>query len=143
MAYIDEAPCGDYPRMMEWIQDQLLVIVPDAIARYFMQLAYGCSTSVPSDMPMHCRSTSFEQYKKAIFFYMPNKILAWCVLSGSGNPTKSVPVNDVLNTVRKMECMAAHRAPNGTRRERSTARQCESSRPRQGNMRCRSRSQRC
>jgi hypothetical protein len=35
---------------------------------------------------------------------MPNKILTWDVRSGSGNPTKSVPVNDIVNTVRKMEC---------------------------------------
>jgi hypothetical protein len=32
MAYIDEAPGGEYPRTMEWYQEQLLAIVPDAIA---------------------------------------------------------------------------------------------------------------
>jgi hypothetical protein len=34
LAYIDEAPGGDYPRAMEWIQDQLLAIAPDTVARY-------------------------------------------------------------------------------------------------------------
>jgi hypothetical protein len=103
MAYIYKAPGGEYPRTMEWDQEQLLAIVPDAIARYFKQLAYGTSTPGPHDMPTHCRSTNLEQYKKAISFYMPNKILAWDVPSASGNPTKSVPVNDVVNTVCKME----------------------------------------
>jgi hypothetical protein len=74
MAYIDEAPGGDYSRTMEWDQEQLLAIVPDAIASYFKQLAYGTSAPGPNDMPTHCRSTNLEQYKKAISFYTPNKI---------------------------------------------------------------------
>jgi hypothetical protein len=89
---------------MEWDQEQLLVIVPDAIASYFKQLAYGTSTPGPNDMLTHCRSTNPDQYKKAISFYMPNKISAWDVRSASGNPTNLVPVNDVVNTVHKMEC---------------------------------------
>jgi hypothetical protein len=104
MAYINTPPGGEDPRTMEWNQEQLLTIVPDAIASYFKQLAYGTSTPGQKDMPTHCRGTNLEQYKKAISFYMPNKISAWDVRSASGNPTKSVPVNDVVNTIRKMEC---------------------------------------
>jgi hypothetical protein len=103
MAYIDKATGGDYPRTMEW-DHQLLAIAPDAIASYFKQFAYGTSTSGPNDMLTHGNSTNLEQYKKAIYFYMPKKISAWDVRSASCNTTKSVPVNDVVNTVRKMEC---------------------------------------
>jgi hypothetical protein len=104
MAYIKKAPGGNYPRTIEWNQEQLLAIVLDAIARYFKQLAYGTSTPGPNDMPTHCRITNLEQYKKAISFYMPNKISAWDVRWASGNPTKSVPVNNLVNTVCKREC---------------------------------------
>jgi hypothetical protein len=104
VAYIDEAPGGDYPRMMEWSQDQLLRITPDDIAGYFKKLAYGTPTPGPSDMPAHCRSSNLEQNKKAISFYMPNKHSPWDACSGSGNPSESVPVNDVVNTVHNMEC---------------------------------------
>jgi hypothetical protein len=104
MAYIDKDPGGDYPRTMEWDQEQLLAIVPDAIASYFKQLAYGTSTPDPNYMPTYCHSTNLEQYKNAISFYMPNKISAWDVRLASGTPTKSVLVNDVLSTVCKMEC---------------------------------------
>jgi hypothetical protein len=104
MAYINNPPGGEYPRMIEWYQEQLLAIVPDAIASYFKQLAYGTSMPGPNDMPTHCRSTNLKQYKKAISFYIPNKISAWDIRSASGNPTKLVPVNDFVNTVRKMEC---------------------------------------
>jgi hypothetical protein len=104
MAYIDKDPGGDYPRTMEWNQEQLLATVTDAIARYFKQLAYCTSTTGPNDMPTHCRSTKLKQYKKAISFYMPNKISEWDVRLALGNPTKLVPLNDVVSTVRKMDC---------------------------------------
>jgi hypothetical protein len=47
---------------------------------------------------------------------MLNKISAWDVCSASGNPSKSVPVNDVVNTVRKMECRKKGR-PSCARRD--------------------------
>jgi hypothetical protein len=62
-------------------------------------------------MPTHYRSSNLEQNKKAISFYMPNKNYPWNVHSGSGNPFKSVPVNDVVNTVHKMECRKQGRPP--------------------------------
>jgi hypothetical protein len=105
VAYIDEAPGGDYARTIEWGQEKLLEITPDAIARYFKKLGYGTLTQGPNDMPTHCRSSNLEQKKEVISFYMHNnKYFLWDVRSCLGNPTKSVTVNDVVNTVRKMEC---------------------------------------
>jgi hypothetical protein len=104
MAYINRAPGGDYARTIEWSQEQLLEITQYAIARYFNQLAYNTPTLVPNGMPMHCRSTNLEQNKKDISFYMPNNISTWDAHSGVGNPTKLVPVKNIVNTVRKIEC---------------------------------------
>jgi hypothetical protein len=61
MAYIDEAPGGNYPRMIEWSQEQLLDITPDTIVIYFKKLAYGTPAPDPNDMPTHCRSSNFQQ----------------------------------------------------------------------------------
>jgi hypothetical protein len=58
----------------------------------------------PNNMSTHCCSTNLDQYKNAISFYMPNKTSPWDVRSGSGKPATSVPMNDVVNTVCKMEC---------------------------------------
>jgi hypothetical protein len=77
MAYINNPPGGEYPRMMEWNQEQLLTIVTDAIASYFKQLAYGTSTPGPKYMPTHCRSTNLEQYKKAISFLARSFHMPW------------------------------------------------------------------
>ena len=49
------------------------------------------------------RSSSLYFYKKAISYFMPNKLLGWNVQTMSGNPTKSVIVNEVINKVKKME----------------------------------------
>jgi hypothetical protein len=81
MAYIGKAPVGEYPRTMEWDQEQLLVIVPDAIASYFKHFAYGTSTPGPHDMPTHCYSTNLEQYTKAISFYMPKNLSMGCTVT--------------------------------------------------------------
>jgi hypothetical protein len=102
MAFRNSAP--DYPRSMVWTQDELLEITPDEIARWFKLLAYGTSTPSPTELPTFCRSSNLEQAKKSISFFMPNKHMLWDVRSSSGNPSKSVPVNDTVATVRKLEC---------------------------------------
>jgi hypothetical protein len=55
-------------------------------------------------MPRHFPSTNLKQYKKALSFYMPNKISVWDVRLASENHIKLVPVKYVVNTVRNMEC---------------------------------------
>jgi hypothetical protein len=34
---------------------------------------------------------------------MPNKLMPWNAVSKEGNPTKSVPMNDLLKAVKKKE----------------------------------------
>jgi hypothetical protein len=43
-------------------------------------------------------------YKKAISYFMPNRLMAWNnKLSLAGNPTRYVAVNDLVKAVKKME----------------------------------------
>ena len=39
--------------------------------------------------------------KKAISYFVPKKLLGWNAKSKSGNPTKSVLVNNLINKVNK------------------------------------------
>ena len=45
------------------------------------------------DNPTKIKSTTFDYYKKAISYFMPNKLLKWNAVAGrtmaSGNSTKS------------------------------------------------------
>jgi hypothetical protein len=89
---------------MVWTQDELLEITPDKIARWFKLLAYGTARPIPTELPTFCRSSNLEQAKKSISFFMPNTHILWDVRSSSGNPSKSMPVNDTVATVQKLEC---------------------------------------
>ena len=59
----------------------------------------------PSDKPKYARSLSMEYWKKAISYFMPNRLSAWNYLTNppAGNPTKSKEVNDLINAVKKKE----------------------------------------
>lgn len=66
-------------------------------------LAYGSEAPGPEDRPLKCRSSTLEQVKKGISFFMPHKIAPWNVETSYGNPTRSVAVNNVIKYVRKHE----------------------------------------
>jgi len=101
MAFIDGGE--DYPKTIEFSQEQLLNVTPDIVSRWMKKTAYGTPTPGPNDHPTRCRSSLLEQAKKAISYFMPNKHMGWDVRSNSGNPTKSIPVNDIIKLVKKAE----------------------------------------
>ena len=65
--------------------------------------AFGKQLPEPTDLPTGARCSSLSQMKKAVSFYMPNKIAAWNALAKVGNPTKSKEVNDVIKSVTRFE----------------------------------------
>ena len=44
-----------------------------------------------------------EYYKKALSYYMPNRLIGWNAISKTGNPTRSIPVNELIKAVKKKE----------------------------------------
>ena len=66
---------------------------------------YGNPDPGIDDNPTEGRSTSLEFYKKALSFFMPNKLMPWNELANPplGNPTRSVPVKELIKRVRKKE----------------------------------------
>jgi hypothetical protein len=103
MAFIDVEEEDHYPRTFQFSQEKLLDVTPDHVSRWFNKLAYDTPTPGPTDYPTHCRSSKLQQAKKAISWNMPNKHMPWDVRSNSGNPTRSIPVNDVIKLVMKAE----------------------------------------
>lgn len=93
----------EYPQNHTFSEDVLLEITPSDITRFFKILAYGTETPVARDYPIYSRSSNLAQYKKAISFFMPNKLMQWNVATKSGNPTRSIPVNQVILDVKKAE----------------------------------------
>jgi len=53
---------------------------------------YGCPDPNGDDNPTLGRSTSLQYYKKALSYFVPNKLASWNSLIRCGNPTRSIPV---------------------------------------------------
>ncbi|CAB9528720.1 hypothetical protein SEMRO_2303_G322540.1 [Seminavis robusta] len=96
----------DVPDLPEAPTEQpnaLAGIQPHHVADYLKWRAYGTTDVDFKDLEQNptCRSSTLEQDKKAISFYMPIKGATWN--GTSGNPTKSDPVNEVVKEVKKAE----------------------------------------
>ena len=77
-------------------QDKLLTITPGQLYSYFATKVYGSPNPTDEDNPTKGRSSSIEFGKKAILYYMPNRLAHWDVQTNRGNPTKSVLVNELI-----------------------------------------------
>ena len=49
------------------------------------------------------RSNSIKYWKKAISYFMPNRLQPWNVLSNSGNPTRCTDINDLIKRILRRE----------------------------------------
>ena len=75
---------------------ELCTITPQDVKWFFCLKAFG-NPDPPADAnPMHCRCSTLEYYKKALSSYMPNCLSPWNALAMSGNPTRSIEVNDLI-----------------------------------------------
>jgi hypothetical protein len=64
-------------------------------------MVYGFPEPGPDDNPTLGQSSSLEYYKKALSYYMPNRLIRWNAISKTGNPTRSIPVNELIKAVKK------------------------------------------
>ena len=92
-----------YDKNFIFENEHLLTLTPEDVVCYFNLKVFGTPNPSEDSCPKFGRSSSLCFYKKAISFFMPNKLLGWNVQIMSGNPTKSVIVNEVINKVKKME----------------------------------------
>jgi hypothetical protein len=101
MSFTDDVP---YDNNHEFSIEELGAITPAHIHRWMCFKAYGKTEVETGDLPRLCRSSSLEVYKKSISWYMPNRIAMWDCHALRGTPSKSVEVNDLIQSVLKNEC---------------------------------------
>jgi hypothetical protein len=89
--------------MEMWEPDLLAAVTPQIIERWMNTMVFGTADPGPDDMPTEGRSSTLEYSKKAVSFFMPNKLIGWNVMTNSGNPTRSIIVNDLIKSVKKLE----------------------------------------
>ena len=83
--------------------DELLALTPEHLHAYMCKYAFGTATPSVEDDPTFARSSTLEVAKKAISFYMPNRLMPWNSQTNSGNPTRSTQVNDLIKRIKKKE----------------------------------------
>ena len=93
----------DYPANTRFTREELLELGPLDIQRWLANKAFGDPDYDVhrGDRPGFARSSSLEFSKKAISFFMPYRLTPW--VDGSGNPTRSAIVNNLLREVRQFE----------------------------------------
>ena len=84
-------------------QEELLGLTPEHLVRYMSMKVFGVPEPEEDANPMEGRSSSLEYYKKAVSYFMPNKLMTWDVQTGRGNPTCLVKVNELIKLVKKKE----------------------------------------
>jgi hypothetical protein len=65
--------------------------------------AFGVTDPPVDANPTLARSNSLAFWKKAISFFMPNRLIAWTSGRNEGNPTRSIDVNNLIKRVKKKE----------------------------------------
>ena len=91
----------DFGKDYSFRNEELFQLTPLHVSHYFAKLAYGTIAPGAEDFPTECRSSTLNFAKKAISYYMPNKLMHWNEQGQTGNPTKSTLVNAMVKEVKK------------------------------------------
>ena len=100
LSYLDAV---DYDKDHVFTAERLAAITPADLMRYLNHRCFGNETPPLDANPVGCRSSSISFWKKAISYFMPNRLLVYNELSNQGNPTRSREVNDLIKRVKKKE----------------------------------------
>ena len=108
----------EYEKEQRFTNEFLFKITGEEFGDFMEELAYddiqeGCNAD-----DLHspkARSNTIEYNKKAVSWYMPNRLQAWNSDAQNGNPTRSVQVNDIIKDLKKQECRGTGVASQATR----------------------------
>jgi hypothetical protein len=100
MSYRDSTT---YAHNKEFTQEELALITPAEILCWLNVQTYGAPEPDANDNPTMARSNSIKFWKKALSASMPNRMMQWNEVAQTGNPTRSVAVNDLIKRVKKKE----------------------------------------
>jgi hypothetical protein len=89
-----------YGRDSSFTNRQLLEITPTQIECWMKLKVFGTPNPGCDAEPTLGRSSSLEFYKKALSYYMPDKIHNWSVRDQKGNPTRSEQINALIKKVK-------------------------------------------
>jgi hypothetical protein len=112
------SPTPRYTKEDRFAPKFLLYLTPTQIYQWLCHLAFGKpNPNMEVDRPIYARSSTVEHYKKSVSYYMPHRLTAWNWTTNppSGNPTKSLEVNNLVKAMKKFEVRKEGVEPNAKR----------------------------
>ena len=78
-----------YRREKEYTVEERNALTPNDVVRWMnVKTFFGIEDPPVDANPVHAHSSSLEFWKKAILFFMPNRLIPWNSTSREGNPPK-------------------------------------------------------
>ena len=99
MGYLDNV---EYAKGTVIPRARMILLTPKCLMKFFNNEVYG-TEDPPDDAKPLVRSTSIEFWKKALSYFMINRIIPWNEISNVGNPTRSTELNDLIKKVKTSE----------------------------------------
>ena len=94
--YLDNT---ELPKGTEISRERISQLTPKDLMRWFNMQVFTTETPEDDAKPV-ARSTSVEFWKKALSYFMTNRLMAWNEISNVGNPTRSAKLNDLIKYIK-------------------------------------------
>ena len=102
MSFIDGLGEGkEYGKEKVYSQDKPNPVTPHDVVWWMNLCCFGTPDPALDVDPKLARSNTLQFYKKAISFFMPNRLITWTSSRMDGTPTKSLDVNGLIKRVKK------------------------------------------
>ena len=92
-----------YANDHEFTDAQLGALTPNDVLHWMNVQTFGIPNPAPDANPTLAQSNTLKYWKKALSFFMPNKLMLWNRISNQGNPTRSTEIDDLIKRVKKKE----------------------------------------
>ena len=90
------------PKTTEIPRDRITELTPKDLMKWFNHQVFG--TEEPEDdANPKTRSSTVEYWKKALSFFMTNRLMPWNEIASVGNPTRCTEINDLVKYIKKKE----------------------------------------
>ena len=100
MSYVDGML---YNKEQVFIPIQLNIVTAINVKNWLKMEVYRMINPSVNNLPTLGQLSTLEYNKKSILHYMPSWLTAWNDILPTGNPTKSIKVKNLINTVKKEE----------------------------------------
>lgn len=92
----------EYESSHEFSREQIIELTPEDLMRWMNYMVYE-NEDPPEDASPGIQSSTVAFWKKALSFFMVNRLMVWNEVNNVGNPTSCTQLNELIKHTKKME----------------------------------------